>query len=369
MGKQTIDLIRQKEARSILLLHTSDLHLSMKNPRTIEALQEILEVGKKNKVDMLTISGDLFESEVDAEALRPKLRTKMFSGNGFEITVIPGNHDREAYQENLDFGSDLRILTKEPFDIRRREKVMIVGVPFLDKPSEELIAMLREARKNDIISILLVHCTLDFCYGSADFGDEEQKEYFPIDSQTLYGLGFDYVLAGHFHADFVQRDLGSGQIFIYPGSPISLSWKHLGKRRAALIDTDKRDVREIPLNTFYYDILEITIKPGNEIAKLDEVKNWVADHSEEACELRVLASGYGEMGETEFSDLLKKSAKPAQIEENRYKNVEDILRHPIFNDFSKLLDSNEEKSPEEKEKIKFRVIEAMSTLKAARKIL
>jgi hypothetical protein len=37
----------------------------------IEVLREVLDVASKNKVDMFTISGDLFESEEDAEALRP----------------------------------------------------------------------------------------------------------------------------------------------------------------------------------------------------------------------------------------------------------------------------------------------------------
>ena len=149
------------------------MHLSRKNQRTLEALQEVLYVARKSKVDVLTISGDLFESEEDAEALRPELRTKMFSGNDFEIIVIPGNHDKEAYRKNLDFGSDLHVLTKAPFDVIKEEKVAIIGVPFLEKPSEELIARLREAKDKELVNILLLHCTLDIRYGLADFGEEK----------------------------------------------------------------------------------------------------------------------------------------------------------------------------------------------------
>lgn len=116
------------------------MHLSRRNKRTLEALQEVLDVARKSKVDVLTISGDLFESEEDAEALRPDLRTKVFSGNDFEIIVIPGNHDSEAFRKNLDFGSDLRVLTKVPFDIIKEDEVAIIGVPFLEKASEDLIA-------------------------------------------------------------------------------------------------------------------------------------------------------------------------------------------------------------------------------------
>jgi DNA repair exonuclease SbcCD nuclease subunit len=343
------------------------VHLSRKNPRTLEALQDVLNLARKNKVDLLTISGDLFESEEDAEVLRPELRTRVFSGNDFEIIVIPGNHDSEAYRKNLDFGSDLRVLTKVPFDVIKKEKVAIIGVPFLEKPSEDLIAQLREARDKELVNILLLHCTLDISYGLADFGEEKEREYFPIDSYTLSGLGFDYILAGHFHADFIKKDLGEGRQFVYPGSPISLNWKHLGKRKAALLDIEKGDVKQIPLNSFYYDKLEVQIKPGFETQKLHEIREWVEGHVSEICELKIAVTGYGEMSEPEFSDLLKRSAGSAEIEENKYRNVEEILKHPIYDDFKRLLDKKES-STEEKENINYRIIEVLSELKAGRKI-
>jgi DNA repair exonuclease SbcCD nuclease subunit len=351
----------------IRLLHTSDLHLSRKNERTIEALKEVLNVATQNKVNVLTISGDLFDSEEDAEALRPMLRSKMFSGNDFEIIVIPGNHDSDAYRKNLDFGSDFRVLTKAPFDVIKDKGVAVFGVPFVDKPSEDLMAQLSEAKDKELVNILLLHCTLDISYGSADFGEEAQKEYFPIDSCTLSGLGFDYILAGHFHADFIKKDLGEGRRFVYPGSPISLNWKHLGKRKVALLDIEKGDVKQIPLNSFYYDKLEVQIKPGFETQKLDEIKEWVEGHVSEVCELKIAVTGYGEMSESGFSDSLKKSAGSAEIEENRYRNVEEILKHPIYDDFKRLLDKKEN-STEEKENINYRIIEVLSELKAGRKI-
>ena len=330
-------------------------------------MKEVLDVATQNKVDVLTISGDLFDSDEDAETLRPMLRSKMFSGNDFEIIVIPGNHDNGAYRKNLDFGSNFRVLTKAPFDVIKDKGVAIFGVPFVDKPSEELMAQLCEAKDKELVNILLLHCTLDISYGSADFGEEATKEYFPIDSCTLSGLGFDYILAGHFHADFVKKDLGAGHLFVYSGAPISLSWKHIRKRRVALLDTESRDIKDIPINSFYYDKLEVQIKPGSETKNLEEVRKWVGDHSSDVCELKIAVSGYGEMSEPEFGDLLKENARPAEIEENRYRNVEEILKHPIYHDFKYLLNTRDF-SIEKKENINYRVVEVLSALKAARKI-
>ena len=113
---------------SIRILHTSDVHLSREKSETLDALREVLRVASERNVEILTIGGDLFDTEEDADALRPKLRND-FSGNRFKIIVIPGNHDQWAYRRNLSFGSDMRILIKEPFDVYFR--VWVKKAPML----------------------------------------------------------------------------------------------------------------------------------------------------------------------------------------------------------------------------------------------
>ncbi|MBC7091960.1 MAG: hypothetical protein H5T50_08675 [Nitrososphaeria archaeon] len=61
------------------ILHSSDLHLSERKRETVEALNEILSLASCLNVDVLTLSGD-FDSGLDAEVLRPRLR-RIFSGN------------------------------------------------------------------------------------------------------------------------------------------------------------------------------------------------------------------------------------------------------------------------------------------------
>lgn len=351
---------------SIRLLHTSDLHLSKKKPETLEALREVLKTAKECDVDVLTIGGDIFESEKDADILRPDLR-KEFSGNNFRIIAIPGNHDREAYRKNLSFGGDLRILTEEPFETYPwEESAAITGAPFVDRPSEELLSQLSKSANKDLTNILLLHCTLDINYTSYDFGDEEGKgDYFPISGATLSNLGYDYVLAGHFHADFDKRRLDKGCQFVYPGSPLSLSWKHTGQRKAAFLDTERGDIEEIPLDSFYCDVLPVQVTPGTEEEKLAVIKRWIGSHEGKKCKLRVEVSGYGRMDENEFEKLLKEISGQAELE-NKYRNVEVILSHPLYLDFKEALEGREDIP--EKEEVKNRVIETLSGLKADRMI-
>ena len=74
------------------ILHTADIHLRTYLDDRWAALEKILDVGKKQKIDVLAISGDLFDAQLDTEKLRPKIR-EVFSNNDFQIVLIPGNYD------------------------------------------------------------------------------------------------------------------------------------------------------------------------------------------------------------------------------------------------------------------------------------
>ena len=110
------------------ILHTADLHLRSYRDERWKVLQNLLELGKGEKIDVFVICGDLFDGNTDSESLRPHIR-KLFSGNGFHIVILPGNHDENAFREGLYFGKDVSVImdSKNPFvsgDVR------IWGIPF-----------------------------------------------------------------------------------------------------------------------------------------------------------------------------------------------------------------------------------------------
>jgi exonuclease SbcD len=73
-------------------------------------------------------------------------------------------------------------------------------VPYVSEPNPSLIAGLTKAAEDSQISILLLHCTLEIGFSMSAFGDEEKLSYFPITRETLSRLGYEYILAGHFHS-------------------------------------------------------------------------------------------------------------------------------------------------------------------------
>jgi DNA repair exonuclease SbcCD nuclease subunit len=347
-----------------LILHTSDLHLSEKRQETLTALDEILSKCREYKVDLLTIGGDLFDSERDAEVLRPKLR-RMFDRNPFQIVAIPGNHDKEAYSSNLDFGPDLKIATTEPFEVYNYERVSIVAVPFRDQLSDQLLHELENAAKDVQTRVLLLHCTLDIGFAGQDFGEEIANIYFPVTSETLSRLRYDYVLAGHFHTQTCKKPLNGKRFFIYPGSPVSHTKKEKGKRQAVLIDTEKGETQAILLDSFYYDSVQFYVRPGKEEGTLQALKEWKTLHSADSCKLEVVVNGFLKISELEFRKALERVAEDAEIL-HAYRNVERVLDHPLYKRFLAKLEADEE--IEDKEKVESFVIDAMSRLLAERRL-
>ncbi|MFQ5980214.1 MAG: exonuclease SbcCD subunit D [Candidatus Heimdallarchaeota archaeon] len=342
-------------------MHTADLHLQEKKPETLGTLDSLIELAKKEQIDLLTIGGDLFDSMADAEAIRTRVR-RNFSGFDFQIIAIPGNHDQRAFRENLDFGSNFQALIGSPsesYQPKNDEKVNIVGVPFIPHVTDELLGDLEEKRKENSLNILLLHCTLDISFSTDDFGENESA-YFPINRSTLRALGYDFVLAGHFHTKYDFRDLGSSCRFVYPGSPISLTWKELGERRVAFLDTETQSLSSLILkDSFFRDFLHIDVKIGKEDECLQLIDDWVKKIEGKKAELWLRVDGIGELNEIDFRKRLEDFEIIDQID-NDYRCVIEILQHPLYELFLQKLD--ESAAEEKREQVIQRFIEAMGVL-------
>lgn len=353
------------------ILHTSDLHLEEDKPETVNSLKTILKKAQTCNVDLVTMAGDTFHSGKDAEVLRPMLRN-LFSGNEFDILMIPGNHDKNVHSKNYYFGEDITVATKSPFECQRYEdgKVCIVAVPFVEELSTDLFDALKEKAEESEKSILLVHCTLDIGYSSTDLG-EEGGTYFPVKLATLSKLDFDFVLAGHFHSNFHHYLLDNGGSFVYPGSPVSLSWREVGARHVALLNTEKEEIQKLELPTFYREKLEKTVNPDEERKFIETAQQWLEERTEDTCELRIIPKGHINIEETSFKEKLehlKNNVKTAQLEisHRHYQSVKQVLTHPLYQRFKEKLSAK--KDVAKKEAVQAKVIEAMSRLLADEEI-
>ena len=191
----------------------------------------------------------------------------------------------------------------------------------------------------------------------------------PIKKAYFKNTKIKYVLAGHFHTNFDIIDLPNGGYFVYPGSPVSITSKELGKRKVNLFEVGEAP-KELPLDTFHYEFLDIHIDPfidKNPLEYIEEKFNEYLNRSDTNYKLMIKIDGYidsSKYGVTEEDiDTHIRSLReqyPGVIYEvrNEIRDLSFVLNNEIFKEFTKRL-ANKDYDEEEKRGITEYVIKAM----------
>lgn len=309
------------------MLHTADIHLHNDHPRRLQALDKILSLGREQEIDLLLIAGDLFDDHLQAELLRNDVR-RLFNNLPFKVLAIPGNHDERAFAAENFYGSEFIPLTSKPFSVWEQGDWRVTGLPYYQGSFSKLIPDLKRAVAPGKTNILLIHCSWSLPhYSGQDYGGDER--YLPVTEETLTGLGYNYILAGHFHTAYRQRKLPCGSLFIYPGSPVSVTSKEQGPRSVNLLDS--LGCRQLLLPTWYYYTLEFNVSLDTKGA-LEELAQKLNEHSDAACALSLQVGGYIHGNEAAFyhqlEDLIAHRKNTSLI--HNYRSIEKISSDPLY---------------------------------------
>lgn len=355
------------------IVHTSDLHLSPYKPARIKALKNIISEARQRGTELLLISGDLFDSNRSADILRPGLRD-IFSSLPFRVIVIPGNHDMEAYGPDMNFGNSIEVLTRQPFEKVEFKDLTITGIPYINQDFNDLVPLLEKSIDKSKENILMIHCSLDIPYVAEDeYGDENRQMYLPVSSKILGNIGFDYILAGHFHSRVIETRISEKTIFVYSGSPVSITRKERGKRRMTFLDTEapiSERLSFIETGAFYYDKVEIDFIPGREKESVKELKDRLKTYKGDEAEVEVNLNGFISAGEKIISDAVQKAIDELDqekviinIKEN-YRDIKSVLEDPLYKTFKERL-YKKDMTPDLKDKIEKMIITQFSRLKTS----
>lgn len=336
------------------ILHTADIHLREFGDERWKTLQKIIEIGKKKKIEIFVISGDLFDKDINAENLRPKIR-KVFSNTGFKILIIPGNHDRDSYTSGMYFGEDVKVLTDLSNHFEYKD-ISIRGIPFEPIEGEKIISkfhLLRNSLNPNKKNILLYHGELlDAYFSRKDFGDEGEERYMPVKISYFKDLKIDYILAGHFHSNFDIHRLKNGGYFVYPGSPISITKREIGQRKVNLFKVGEPP-QDYPLDTPHFEKIVIEFNPFKDKNPIETVKKHLNNlHPGARIILTVKGFINGKnmgMNENILVKRIKNIAGEKCVDQYyEFKDIQRILEDNLFKSFIKKL----EQTNYEKEKKK-----------------
>lgn len=337
------------------ILHTADLHLREYEDERWQSLKQIMEVGKQENIELLLISGDLFDKDIDSEKLRPKIR-EIFSNNKFMTILLPGNHDSNSYKDGLYFGDKVIVLNNIdlPYEFKN---VCIWGIPFEPLSSEDILSKLRlfsSKLDNTKTNILMIHGELlDTFYSRNDFGDEGKERYMPIKLSYFKTCGFDYVLAGHFHTNFNNYEFEKNKYFVYPGSPVSITKKEIDQRKVNVFEVGQAP-GEYLIDTFHYVEIQVNLNPFNYTNPIELVKKEI-EKTHKNAKIIFTITGYINsdsihMSEQELVNQIKKfEGNKAEFPKLEFIDIKNILEDDLFNTFYKKVKAKNYSSEKEKE--------------------
>lgn len=315
------------------ILHTSDLHLHRKEDERWEALIQLLEIGGRQGIDLLVISGDLFNQNIDAENLANEIR-QAFSAADFKIFLLPGNHDERVFSGGKYFGEGVEVLTGQGQPVEYKG-VFFWGLPFETLDESAIIRRLHdfsERASPEKHNVLVYHGELlDPRFSRRDMGEEGERRYMPVKLSCFDRLPFQYVLAGHYHTQF-RIWQHAGGYFVYPGSPVSITKREKGRRKANLFEIG-RAPSEILLDTFHFEEVVVELDPFSKEDPLEEIaKKLEGLHPCAQVELQV--KGFFN------SDLLGRNEQELMEEIQRTVSGEKNVRllAPEFKDISRIME-------------------------------
>lgn len=329
------------------ILHTADLHLRSINDERWEALGVLLDKAEELKANALVVSGDMFDKNVETQRLKAPLR-ELFERRSIPVVILPGNHDEKGLRAGDFFGERVTLAT-EPGQEIDFGLVRVIGIPYENVGPEAVLDRLLLAREHirkeeGATNILLFHGELlDLMPEPDAFGEEEGHDYMPVRLSTFAGLGFDYVLAGHFHKGYDVRHFGDGY-FVYPGSPVSITRKETGRRHAVIIDAGEPP-RPLSLDTVHAEPVEINLNPFDRVGPTEEIRRRLKDlHPKAAVYLSV--GGFADVSalgttEKELDRMIRDFESEPQVVEvvSRWREVGDILQNELFKKIEERLNS------------------------------
>lgn len=353
----------------IKILHTADLHLDDNAGERRAALAELLTLAGQEEVTALVIAGDLFDHAGAAEGMRAELRAA-FEGCRFKTVILPGNHDYRAYRSGLYFGDDVAVIHdwKEPVHLG---EAVLWGLPHDHVGSDRLAARLREMASlmdPEQENILLYHGELlDTFFSRRDMGEEGEERYMPARLAFFEPLPARYILAGHFHSRFAVWQAPGGGVFVYSGSPVSVTRRETGRRKAGLLVPGEAP-REIALESFHYEELTITLDPFTKEDPLLELDRQLAGlHSSAGVLLTVeglFDSAAFNLGEAELVSAIKQKTAHLYTPEPLFSFVD--VSHILEDDLFKRIKATLEEAdypPRLKKEVEEMVIQAFRRVK------
>lgn len=232
---------------SVKVLHTADLHIdsplsALKDAAHIRCAElldifgKITETAFDENVDILIISGDLFDNPRPSRQAIDYVKRRLASIPHIKVFIALGNHDallKEAFPDNVYiFGKSIEKIEFDNFDI--------YGASFGGEYCDTSLIKDFTAENPSKINILALHCDL--------VGKGQESRYNPVTKEDLSKTCIDYAALGHVH-QYSGISTINNVSYAYCGIPEGRGFDEVGPKGVIIgqVYKNKADMKFLPL--------------------------------------------------------------------------------------------------------------------------
>lgn len=234
---------------TIRCLHTADLHLdapfpawgekeALRRADLLKTFERIVNLAIKNDVQLLLISGDLFDSPHPEPSTVARVQSELrrLVERGITPVLLPGTHDPFAPKNSIYRRETFPGIILSEAQLSEPVHLLLKGVncylygfAYQSGKAEELLPSLQR-RNLPGFHIGLLHGSRR---GSPEWNYRHKD--LPFDLTDLVALRLDYVALGHYHTFETLQDESGRTVAAYPGSPEGRRFGENGPRYCALV--------------------------------------------------------------------------------------------------------------------------------------
>ena len=331
------------------ILHTSDWHVGKvlkgrdRHDEHEAVLRSIVQTARAEDVDVVLISGDLFETSAPSPKAQGLVMRALLAlrADGRQVIAIAGNHDNPNLLDSVyrpvlaELGLHILGAPKPPaaggtirVTTRSGEQAAIAAMPFLSQRHAvraaelilhenaehaldyarrvaAIIGALTEQFTADSVNIVVAHATL--LGGRRGGGERDVQTTFEYEvPASIFPSSAHYAALGHLHR---QQEIPAPCPAFYSGSPLAIDFGEEGNEPGALIVTASPGVRA--------DARHVDVRGGRTLKALRGSLDQVIAEGEQAGDayLRVILAEKARAG---LGDLVREklpNALEVQLDE------------------------------------------------------
>ncbi len=216
----------------VKIIHAADLHLdsaftalgeeqaAFRRAHQRGLVQKIVEIGNEEQVDLILLSGDLFDGKNSYYETAQTL-SEAFAKSRAQIFIAPGNHDpynSTSPYLNTHFSDNVHLFTNESIEKAELPNCNVYGAAFTSMSCEKALldGFVAEDGK---LNIMVLH-------GEVTSSPSKNN---PISREQIERSNLNYLALGHVHSHKGIERAGK-TFYAYPGTPEGRGFDECGEK-------------------------------------------------------------------------------------------------------------------------------------------